>query len=195
MRLDAATLLTLATACAPQVAPDTMLAVVRVESAGDPLAIGVNGEPRLALAAQTPAEAIRTASRLIAQGRSLDLGLGQINVRNLKPLGLRLADAFDPCRNLAAAARVLQADWRRAAPAPGPPLSALKTALSLYNTGDRVDGLRNGYAARVVAAASGAVPKPAALHPREIAAAPDWLVFGPASRTAFVTTPSEEIRP
>ncbi len=34
--------------CAPQVAPVTMMAIVKVESGGNPLALNVNGPQRLA---------------------------------------------------------------------------------------------------------------------------------------------------
>ena len=90
----------LAAQCAPSVAPQTLLAVVRVESGFDPLAIGVNGPQRTQLHPGTVAEATTTAERLISQGVSIDLGLGQINSKTLSALGLTVSDAFDPCSNL-----------------------------------------------------------------------------------------------
>src|SRR3546814_13158310 len=42
MGLNGAVLAALLQACAPQVAPETMMAVIRVASAGDPFRIGVN---------------------------------------------------------------------------------------------------------------------------------------------------------
>ena len=74
MSLIAAT--ALAVQCAPWVAPQTLLAVVRVESGFDPLAIGVNGAQRTQLHPGTAEEATATAERLINQGLSVDLGLG-----------------------------------------------------------------------------------------------------------------------
>src|SRR3990167_7991228 len=103
--------LTVVAQCAPAVAPETLLSVVQVESRFDPLAIGVNGKPRVSVSAATPKEAAAKASALIAAGRSIDLGLAQINSKNLGWLGLSVEAAFDPCRNLAAAARVLQAGY------------------------------------------------------------------------------------
>jgi type IV secretion system protein VirB1 len=128
MPLDPATFLTLAAQCAPAVAPSTLLALARVESGLDPLAIGVNGVPALRIRARTAEEAAKEAHALIAAGRSVDLGLGQINARNLGRLRLSVREAFEPCRNLAAAAQVLGEGYRRAG-ADGQ--AGLRIALSL----------------------------------------------------------------
>jgi type IV secretion system protein VirB1 len=56
----------------------------------------------------------------------------QINSRNLGLLGLELADAFDPCRSIAGAARLM-------------------SLFSAYNTGSPTSGFANGYAQAVVA--------------------------------------------
>ena len=196
MPLTAALVTLLASHCAPQASSQTLLAVAQVESALDPLAIGVNGKTPRRLHPVSAADAINQAERLIADGANIDLGLGQINVRNLGTLGLTIADAFDPCRNLAAAAQVLKADYDRAGPAPGAEQAALRTSLSLYNTGDVFRGFRNGYVAKVVQAADRIVP---ALqpdqHPPIPAAppsAPTWDVFAhPAVQASgFVFTPA-----
>lgn len=154
--LEIAAALLLAQQCAPSIAPATMLSVIKVESGFNPLAINVNG------AADPPppkdrAEAIRVAESLIRQGHSVDLGLGQINSRNLGWLGLSAAEAFDPCRNLAAAAKVLEQGFVGAARS-APPQQALRMAFSAYNTGDYARGFRNGYVAKVEAAAARLAP-------------------------------------
>lgn len=136
--------------CAPEVAPSTLAAVVSVESKGNPLAIGVN-RGRQVRQPTNVAEAVAVAKRLLARGANLDLGLGQVNSANLRRLGLSVEDAFDPCRNLAAAARVLTNSYRRAV-ALGHP-TPLGAALSAYNTGSMQRGYRNGYVARVYGAA------------------------------------------
>ncbi|MBA4759906.1 type IV secretion system protein VirB1 [Sphingomonas laterariae] len=158
MILDVASLLSIAGACAPSVAPETLLSIVHTESRFNSLAIGVNSpgvrQPRPA----TKAQAIAAARSLIRQGYNIDLGLGQINSANLGWLELSVEDAFEPCRNLAAAARVLAKNYQavmRIAPSRD---HAIATALSLYNTGDRRRGFRNGYVARVYASASVVIP-------------------------------------
>jgi type IV secretion system protein VirB1 len=186
MPLDAQTLLTLAAACAPHVAPQTLLAVVRAESGLDPLAIGVNGPDAPAVRVRSRDEAMRTASRLIAAGRDIDLGLGQINLRNLAWLGLSVEDAFDPCRNLEASGRVLALAYQRGVAAAGPGQSALRIAFSLYNTGHAARGFANGYVARVTGATRPAATAATALPP------PIWDSFAIArrawAREAFVLT-------
>lgn len=158
MILTLSALYGLAQACAPAVAPETLLAVARAESGFDPNVVAANGTPRRVYHPGSAGAAAALAGQLIAAGRNLDLGLGQINSRNLRRLGLSLADAFQPCRNLTASARVLQDAYRRAAPRPGDEQRGLRAALSIYNTGDATRGLRNGYVARITTAAATVVP-------------------------------------
>lgn len=203
MPLALATVLALAQACAPSVAPATLASIARVESGFNPLLIGVNTPQHERLTPASTEEAISTAGRLIAKGDSVDLGLAQINAKNLAWLGLSVADTFDPCRNLAGAAQVLRASYDRAAPAIGAEQAALRTALSYYNTGDPERGFRNGYVAKVVVAAGRIVPAiqpdkaaPAALTTPVAAQAPEpprWDVFArvAAPTAGFVFTPSE----
>ena len=163
MVLEFAAVLALAQRCAPSVAPETMLSIVQVESHNNPLAINVNGAPDPA-PARTADEAIRTAEALIRQGRNVDLGLGQINSKNLDWLGMTIADAFDPCRNLAGAAKVLEVGYLSAA-RQAPQQQALRMAFSAYNTGDHRRGFANGYVAKVEAAASRVVPALGGVNP------------------------------
>jgi type IV secretion system protein VirB1 len=198
MPIDLPTMMALAEACAPTVAASTLLAVAQAESGLEPLAIGVNGRRPARIIASSKVEAVTVAERLIAAGGAPDLGIAQINSRNLAWLGLSVADAFDPCRNLAASARVIAAGYDRADPRPGAEQAALRTALSYYNTGDAQRGLRNGYVTKVVAAAGrivpalqpGAPPAPAA-EPMPAPPPPAWDVFAKTARSTatFVFTP------
>jgi type IV secretion system protein VirB1 len=165
MLMDLSAALALANTCAPSIAPETLLSIVSVESGFDPLVIGVNGARPRTVRSATKSDAARTASALIARGENIDLGLAQINVSNLAPMGLTVADAFDPCRNLTASARILSDGYGRARQAAGGEQAALRTALSFYNTGDRRRGLRNGYVARVASAAARLVPAIAVSQP------------------------------
>ena len=178
MNLSLPVILMLAQHCAPGVAPETLIAVAHVESRFDPLTIDVNGERPRALHPSSTVEAVRQARTLIASGASLDLGLGQINSRNLGPLGLSLQDAFDPCRNLAAAAKVLASNYATAARGQDAQ-AALRVALSLYNTGDAARGFRNGYVQKVSAAAQYVVPaiKAADLDPAPSSVQPSQTVL------------------
>ncbi len=147
----------LAASCAPHVAVETLAAVARTESGFDALTLHDNTTGRSYHPA-TSGDAIALAVELVTVARhSVDLGLMQINGANLPRLGLTLADAFDPCRNLAAADQVLVAGY--AAPVLGADTQpAVRQALSRYNTGDPAHGLANGYVGRVQASAELVVP-------------------------------------
>lgn len=122
---------------------------------------------------------IESARRLIAAGHSVDLGAWQINSRNLSLLGLGVANAFEPCKAAAAAARLLE-------------------LFSRYNTGSRSRGVANGYAAAVMAgihAVKTARPAMSAAMPAVAAqstSAPDpFTTPAPTGRDLIVTTAGE----
>lgn len=199
MGLPLAAALALAAQCAPSVAPETLLSVVQVESRFEPLAIGVNGVPRLTVAPASLPEAVAAAERLIAAGRSVDLGLAQINSRNLGWLGLSLTEVFEPCASLRAAARVLQDGYGRAQAERVGEQAALRTTLSYYNTGHPFRGVSNGYVGKVSAAAGRIVPAIAAVVSAAVPPLPSgppptppprtWDVFGEVrSGAGFITT-------
>jgi type IV secretion system protein VirB1 len=148
MAYSAAAILALASQCAPNVAPQTVAAIVQTESHRRPFALNVNGGSQPP-AQDNAASAAATAQRYIAAGYSVDLGLGQINSRNMRWLGLTWETVFDPCTNVAALGRVITANYN-AAIVGRDPQTALRVALSLYNTGSSSRGFRNGYVAKVV---------------------------------------------
>jgi type IV secretion system protein VirB1 len=202
MAITLAAALAFAAQCAPAVAPETLLSVVQVESRFEPLAIGVNGAPRIAVEPISVDDAVAKAAALIKAGRNIDLGLAQINSKNLSWLGLSLREVFEPCANLRAAARVLQDGYGRSDPDRVGEQAALRTALSYYNTGHPGRGLANGYVGKVEAAAARIVPAlaggsqaassiaPPRMGPERPPAA--WDVFGDVQRDrgSFVTTVS-----
>jgi type IV secretion system protein VirB1 len=150
--VDITTFLALALACAPQVHPDTTRAIVTVESAFKPFAIGVVGG-QLERQPRTRAEAIATINALDASGWNYSVGLGQINVANFARLGLTPQTALDPCASLGAMQAVLGECHARASAETGEQ-QALRRALSCYYSGNFSTGIRHGYVARVVAAAA-----------------------------------------
>jgi|GEM_PF-669208 type IV secretion system protein VirB1 len=160
----------LAAECAPWVAPQTMAAIVRTESSFQPLTIGVNGGAKLSRQPISKDEAVVTARWLINNHYNIDLGLGQVNSANLKKTGLRIEDAFDPCKNLAAAATILQQNYQSANQQGLQGQPALHAALSAYNTGSLTRGFANGYVQKVVNNADLQSPsttvRPIALVPR-----------------------------
>ena len=148
MAYSAAAIFALGSQCAPTVAPQTVVAIVQTESHGRPFALNVNGVTQPSAQADATSAAA-TAKRYIAAGYSVDLGLGQINSRNMRWLGLTWETVFDPCTNIAALGRLLTQNYNTAS-AGRDPQTALRVALSLYNTGSSSRGFRNGYVTKVV---------------------------------------------
>lgn len=139
--------------CAPDVAPETMMAIVKVESNGNPWAIGNNTlKAPVKPTPKSKEEAISKAKYYIAQGHSLDLGLAQINSKNLKMLKLSVDEVFEPCTNIGAGAYILKEAYLRASSKYGHGQKALHHALSAYNTGSLYRG--HGYVTKVVKAAN-----------------------------------------
>ena len=156
--MDASIFLALVLACAPQVHAETARALVSVESAFNPWAIGVVGGA-LVRQPRHRAEALATARALHAAGWNFSVGLGQINVGNFDRLGLTVESAFDPCANLAAMQTVLAECFDRASASMSSAADqrALRQALSCYYSGNFATGFRHGYVRKVVVAAR-AVP-------------------------------------
>ncbi len=148
MIIDAATFLALALQCSPAVAPDTLLAVARQESGLHAWLLRDNTTTNV-FEGRDLEQTAGTAEALIAAGHSVDIGLMQINSRNLAFLGLSVAEVLDPCGNVAAGGRVLTGAYAVASRRLGPGAEALRIALSRYNTGDDQAGLQNGYVGRV----------------------------------------------
>jgi type IV secretion system protein VirB1 len=151
-RLEPESVSALAARCAPSTPTTALVSIARVESHLSPLAIRVNDARAQVLAPSNKAEAIAAARALITNGRNLDLGLAQINSRNLGWLNLSVEDAFDPCRNLAAAAQILDRGYSSALKIDRANRPLLQMAYSIYNTGVADRGWSNGYVAKIDAA-------------------------------------------
>lgn len=156
--MDASVFLALVLACAPEVHAETARALVSIESAFNPWAIGLVGGA-LVRQPRNRAEAIATARALRDAGWNFSVGLGQINVGNFARLGLTLESAFEPCTNLTAMQTVLGECFDRASASTSRAADqmALRQALSCYYSGDFATGFRHGYVRKVVVAAR-AVP-------------------------------------
>jgi len=152
--MDPSTLLSLLMTCAPQVDGGTARALIAVESAANPYAVGVVGGT-LERQPRHRAEALATARALKVAGANFSLGLAQINVKNLHRLGLTLDTAFDPCTNLTAMQALLGDCFARApARRQADSQAALRQALSCYYSGNFTTGFAHGYVHRVAVAAA-----------------------------------------
>ncbi|MDC9654365.1 lytic transglycosylase domain-containing protein [Xanthomonas perforans] len=154
--------------CAPTVAAATIQHIVQVESGGNRLALNVNAKrkgeaaPRIKTKPRSSEEAASIAKQYIEAGYSVDLGLMQVNSRNLTSLGYTVQDMFEPCNNLAAGAAVLTSFYRGAVPKFGAGQRALLHSLSAYNTGDYWRGFSNNYVARYQANSPAQISLPVA---------------------------------
>ncbi|AWY53058.1 lytic transglycosylase domain-containing protein [Burkholderia gladioli] len=141
----------IAQACAPGVHPELMGRIGRIESSGNPYAIGVVGG-HLVRQPTNRAEALATVKALNAGGWNYSLGIVQVNVHNFGRYGVRAEDMFDPCRNLKIGAAILTECYSRAREAdPSNEQRAVHAALSCYYSGDLKSG--RDYALKVSAAA------------------------------------------
>lgn len=133
--------LALAEQCAPTVAPQTMAAVVHVESSFNPYAIGVVGG-RLARQPSNRDEAVATARALEADGWNFSVGVAQVNRYNLPKYKLTYEQAFDACANLRVGSKILEDCFVRATPRTGNEQAALQAAISCYYSGNFTRGFR-----------------------------------------------------
>jgi type IV secretion system protein VirB1 len=157
MLLALTAFMAIAAQCGLAVHVDTLAAIAQAESSFHTGAVNDNTDRRR-YHPRSRDEAVALATNLIAsQGHSVDLGLMQINSANLAKLRMTIEDAFDPCKNVAAGARIL-AEAYRPEPAREKEQADLLQALSRYNTGHPTRGLRNGYVVRVQSAAEQVVP-------------------------------------
>jgi type IV secretion system protein VirB1 len=138
-------------ACAPAVDPVTMSAIVKQESGGHPWSINDNNGRR-SYRLKSKDEAVLKATELISAGHSIDMGLAQINSKNLRWLGLSVEEAFEPCTNISAGAQVLTRGFLQT--------GSLPAALSIYNTGKPDSPRGRQYARQVLRHAGVVVPAP-----------------------------------
>jgi type IV secretion system protein VirB1 len=161
-------ILALAQQCAPSVHPQTMVAVVGVESGANPFAIGVVGGT-LVRQPRHVAEATATAQALAQAGYNFSVGVAQVNRYNLARYGLDYVTAFDACANLRAGSLILKDCFDRARVRITDEQQALHAAFSCYYSGNFATGFRAdfkgqpSYVQKVVLRAGGALsPAPSA---------------------------------
>jgi type IV secretion system protein VirB1 len=137
--------------CAPDLAPVTIAAIVQLESGGNPFLLHDNTTKKT-FRPTNATESAKLAIALIKLGHSVDIGLAQINSKNLPALGLKVEDALDPCTNLHAAQSVLKTAWEQSG-------HDLRGALAAYNTGKTNSGIGVRYSAQVFSKAGVKVPE------------------------------------
>ena len=153
----------LAQRCAADVPAITLRAIARAESAFRPYALSLNYPKRtaaeqglhgggmfLARQPRTLDEARAWTRYLVNRGKTVSIGLLQINSEHAANFGLTWDQLFDPCTNMRIGAHLLRAYYRQAAAVLGDGQQALQFALSGYNSGFPLVGFTNGYVDSVV---------------------------------------------
>lgn len=136
-------------ACAPLIDPVTMGSIIKQESGGVPFVINDNTGKKV-YKFNNKQDAVLKATELISVGNSIDLGLAQINSKNLARLGLSVEQVLDPCKNISAGAKILRENYEKT--------NSLPAALSMYNTGKSNSSIGQKYAAGVYKQAGVVVP-------------------------------------
>lgn len=175
--------------CAPAVDPVTMAAVVKQESGGRPWVIN-NNTTKKSVTFDSKAAAVAAAVAAIGHGDSVDMGLAQINSKNLPMLGLSVDQVFDPCTNIATGAAILTAGYQKT--------GSLGGALSTYNTGRSDSKIGAAYAQKVFGQAGVRTPdvKVPGIPGGQLAKLPDAPTFTadpstlPPVRLAVTPSPS-----
>lgn len=140
--------------------------IVRVESSGNPYAIGVVAN-QLVRQPKGLDEAVATVRALTSAGHNFSVGLAQINKTHFARLGWseNPAKAFELCANVQAGVGIYNACYARALRegfAENDDYDARSAALSCYYSGDLRAGARLGYVSKVLGAQASA-PKPRGL--------------------------------
>ncbi|TCU06304.1 type IV secretion system protein VirB1 [Rhizobium sullae] len=127
----------LARTCAPNVAVETIAAVVSLESDFHPYAIRINSGPPRPAQPASKAEAIELATSLIVDHQDIQIGLGGLGLEEMRKLNLSISDGFDACLNLKATATLLDGYYRLALRAGADPAQAENIMLqSHFGRGD-----------------------------------------------------------
>ena len=136
--------------CAPPEHATMMQKIIVAESGGNSLAIHDNRSGK-SYFPNNLSEALAIAQRLMAdKNASIDLGLAQINSKNLKRFNASLEDAFDPCSSVKMGSVIFAEALQNAKSAGLTGDAAIRAALSQYNTGRLNSSIGAAYASRVL---------------------------------------------
>ncbi len=138
--------------CTPMAGYKNMAAIVKVESGGNPWALGDNTtHGPVSPAPKSYLEAVAKAKALIARGHNIDIGLTQVNNKHLREFGMTVEQVLEPCTNLRVGSSILYGFYKKASSKYGETEKALYHAFSGYNTGSLYAG--GAYVQRILNAA------------------------------------------
>jgi len=136
--------------CSIKVAQNTMKAIIKTESNGNYLAIGLNTKKHQHIKPSDLNSAIVMVNFLEKNNYNFDIGLTQVNIKNVHKLGYMAKDMLNPCLNVYIGGEILHNYYIKALNNSTNETEALYKALSAYNTGNFSAGIANGYVAKVI---------------------------------------------
>lgn len=136
--------------CAPNIAPSTMMAIIKTESNGQPHAINLNKGKKLLYQPKTKEQAIKWVEYLELHNYNFDVGIAQINSSNIKRYRYKARDMLDPCTNIKVAGYIITSNYVNALSTSSNQQVALRKMISAYNTGNHQSGFTNGYVQKVI---------------------------------------------
>lgn len=176
--------------CALAVHPETVTAIIQQESGGNPYAI--NTQVR-SYQPKTQGEAIEILRVGFAEGRSIDIGLMQVNSQWLGRMQVTAEQLLDPCTNIRIGTTILSQNYNDAWRRYGAERPALIAALSMYNTGNETRGVNNGYVGKVTGRAGVPLSLPQGVTTAVLNAVP--VVHPRAAPTGFTGTGPKRTEP
>jgi type IV secretion system protein VirB1 len=137
--------------CVPSIAQKQMIAIVQVETKGNPLALNLNNGYKLQFQPHSKTQAQKWVEYLDKYNYNFDIGLAQINIKNVNKYRYKVTELLDPCTNLKLASSILIKNYTSALPSSKSSDEAWQKAISAYNTGNFHSGFANDYVRRVYA--------------------------------------------
>ena len=146
--------------CSSNVHPQTIMEIAKTESNLNQFAVNVNGIDK-SFKITKLGDALEVIELAKSKDKTFDVGLMQINSRNLDRFGIKPIDAFEPCLNIRIGGIIISEFYKTALRQTNDPQVALQQALSAYNTGSLINGFSNGYVEKYYTPAPGKpTPKP-----------------------------------
>ncbi|MBG0792154.1 hypothetical protein IYY11_01490 [Methylocystis sp. H62] len=108
--MDFSAFMALAEDCAPRVEIRPLIEIVRAASRFEPLSLTINGRKPIKILATSKDEAIALAMQTKVGEQDVRLGLVGLTFVDLDKAGIGVADAFESCPSLHAAAQILKDD-------------------------------------------------------------------------------------
>ncbi|MGJ0427300.1 hypothetical protein [Methylocystis sp.] len=140
--MDFSAFMALAESCVPGVDIKPLIEIVRAASGFEPLSLTIYGRKPIKILATSKDEAIALAMQAKVGKQELRLGLAGLTFGDLDKAGIGVADAFESCPSLRAAAQILDGDpkhfsRRKTAAVPSAAGAKLSVEVEFYHPEER----------------------------------------------------------